>query len=153
MPPMIQVPPLPCDLLRVVIYHTLTVKIHKISRRFCVSLCSKYDKYGAPCTRYGLHFLHILKRTLQIFSLQQFLKCNLNLQQMGQFIIFILQQARYLGPSHLHSSMKVGTNLCLRVHAKTIIFKSSGKPAGSPKYAVLCNNTTARKIYLCSPMR
>ena len=85
--------------------------------------------YGAPCTRHGLHFFHIFKRSLQIFSLQQFEKCNPHLQQVWQLIIFILQQARYLGSSHLHSS-----NLHLRLHAKTAIFKSSRKPAGSPIY-------------------
>ena len=81
------------------------------------------DPDWAPYTRYGLHFLHIFKRSLQIFS---------HLRQMWQFIIFIFQQARYLGYSHLHSSMQVGTNLHLRLHAKTTIFKSSRKPAGSP---------------------
>ena len=31
-----------------------------------------YYIIGAPCKRHGLHFLHIFKRSLQIFSLQQF---------------------------------------------------------------------------------
>ena len=90
------------------------------------------DPDWALYTQYGLHFLHIFKRSLQIFSLQQFKKYNLYLRQMWQSIIFILQQARYLGSSHLHSSMQVGTNLHLFLHAKTTIFKSSRKPAGSP---------------------
>ena len=40
--------------------------------------------------------------------------------------------SQIFGPSHLHSSMKVGTNLHLPLHANTTILKSSRKPAGSP---------------------
>ena len=94
---------------------------------------------GAPCTCHGLHFHHIFTKSLQIFSLQQLRKCNLHLQQVWQSIIFIFQQARYLGSSHLHSSMQVGTNLCLP--AKITIFKSSRKPAGSPKVQYLAPPT------------
>ena len=31
-----------------------------------------HNNKGAPCTQHGLHFFHIFKRSLQIFSLQQF---------------------------------------------------------------------------------
>ena len=81
---------------------------------------------GAPCTCHGLHFHHIFTKSLQIFSLQQLCKCNLHLQQVWQSIIFIFQQARYLGSSHLHSSIQVGTNL--RVHANL-----PENPQGAPR--------------------
>ena len=49
-----------------------------------------------------------------------------------QLVFFLLQQARHLSYSPLHSSTKVEANLHLCLQAKNAIFKSIWKPAGRP---------------------
>ena len=93
---------------------------------------------GAPCTRICLHFIHNFVTDLQIFSLQQFWKYNLHLNQIWQFMIFILQLVRKLSSSHLHSSPEGKRNLHLRLQTEVAFFKSSCKPAGSPNNSSFC---------------
>ena len=95
---------------------------------------------GARCTQCGLHFPHNVVGNLQIFSL--FLECNFHLEQIWQFIIFILQNVRLLSSSQLGSSTE--GKIDDRIFVFMLKLTSSNLPEnlqGAPFKRCSCNHS------------